>query len=540
MKLRAVVGAARDRIRLLSIAPIAFIALSVGCGPPARPADVIVYASGTDLESANPLVTVHPLSRQIQRYVLLVTVARYDSALNPRPYAARSWNWSADRRLLTLQLVPTIRWHDGQPTTSRDVAFTLLAGRDPTTGYARAADLAGVDTVLTPDDSTAVIRFRGPQPAFPSILCELPIVPVHILGSVKRSELRRAPYNSNPIGNGPFKFVERRVGQLWRFERNDDFPAELGGPPKVRGIVVAVVDEATTKFAGLASGDLDVAGISPTMAALARRDPTLRVVEYPILFTTGIVFNSHRPPFDDVRVRRAIDLAIDRQRVVAVALAGFGVPAYGPVPPESPMALPMTGRQDATRADSLLDAAGWKRESSGMRQRGGRPLSFDLLTVGSSDNAIEQLIQGDLAARGIRMEIRQIEGGAFLTAARGTTKTYDALIAGVPGDVTLSYLAGMFESSQRGGSLDYAAFHFPALDAAFTATRTAISDSARRAAWRTVQLRLSDSMPVAWVYHSRGVQGVSARLTGIHMDLRGELATITSWESVGPPGARAK
>src|SRR5207244_9458736 len=106
--------------------------------------------------------------------------------------------------------------------------------------------------------------------------------PAHVLAGVRRSDMKRAPYNGEPIGNGPYRFLERRAGQLWRFIRNDSFPAELGGPPRLGGIVVAVVDEATTKFAGLASGDLDVAGISPTMATLARRDPSLRVVEYPI------------------------------------------------------------------------------------------------------------------------------------------------------------------------------------------------------------------------------------------------------------------
>ena len=519
---------------------VVIASLSVACGPPARPADVLVYASGTDLESANPLVTVHPLSRQIQRYVLLVTLARYDSALTPEPYAARSWEWSVDHRELTFHLVPNIRWHDGRPTTSHDVAFTVLAGRDPATGYARSADLSGVDTVLTPTDSSVIIRYRAAQRSFPLIFCELPIIPEHLLRTVKRSDMKRAPYNSNPIGNGPFRFVERRVGQLWRFARNDSFPVDLGGPPKLGGIVVAVVDEATTKFAGLASGDLDVAGISPTMAALARRDPSLRVVEYPILFTTGVVLNVHRPPFDDVRVRHAIDYAINRQRVVSVALAGFGRPAFGPVPPESPLALPLSPRFDPARADSLLDAAGWKRSANGVRERAGRALSFDLLTVGSSDNAIEQLIQSDLAARGIRMEIRQLEGGAFLTVARTRVKTYDALITGVAGDVMLSYLAAMFEGSQRGGSLDYAAFHSLALDAAFAEARTAATDDARKQAWFAVQRQLIDSMPVVWVYHSRGVQGVSARLAGVHMDLRGELVSVATWQPLGPPGARAK
>src|SRR6185369_5801356 len=116
-------------------------ALLVACGTPPRPRDVAVYASGTDLESGNPLVTVHPLSRQVQRHVLFVTLARYDSVLAPVPYAARSWDWAPDRRRLTFHLVSGLRWHDGKPTTARDVAFTLLAARDPATGYPRAADL---------------------------------------------------------------------------------------------------------------------------------------------------------------------------------------------------------------------------------------------------------------------------------------------------------------------------------------------------------------------------------------------------------------
>src|SRR5439155_10345655 len=105
----------------------------------------------------------------------------------------------------------------------------------------------------------------------------------------------------------------------------------------------------------------DVAGIAPTMAHLAARDPSLRVVDYPVLFTTGLVFNTHRAPFDDARVRRAVDLSLDRARIVRAALAGYGTPAIGPVPPESPFALPWAAHSDTVLADSLLDAAGWRR-----------------------------------------------------------------------------------------------------------------------------------------------------------------------------------
>jgi ABC-type transport system substrate-binding protein len=108
----------------------------------------------------------------------------------------------------------------------------------------------------------------------------------------------------------------------------------------------------------------------------------------------------------------------------------------------------------------------------------------------------------------------------------------------VSGDVSLAYLAAMFEGGQRGGSLDYAAFHNVALDRAFAATRAAATDAARKDAWRAVQQHLADSLPMMWVYHSRGVQGISARLDGVKMDLRGELASLAQWRPLGAPGMK--
>jgi peptide/nickel transport system substrate-binding protein len=510
------------------------VLVSFACIAPQRVPDVVVYASGTDLESGNPLVTVHSLSRQIQRYALFVTLVKYDSSLAPTPYAARAWDWSGDRRTLTFHLVPEIRWHDGIATTARDVAFTIDAARDPATGYWRATDLAAVDTVMARDDTTIAIVFRTPQPTFPLVLCELPILPEHLLGRISRNAMKRAAFDLNPVGNGPFEFVERRAGQRWVFRRNDRFPQSLGGPPRLSGLVVSVVDEPTTKFAGLASGDLDVAGIAPTMAALAQRDRALRVVDYPILFTTGLVFNVHKSPFDDVRVRRAISASIDRERIVRAALAGYGTPAAGPVPPESPLALEAVAARDTTLADSLFDDAGWKRGGDGVRRRDGRPFAFDLLTVGSGDNALEQLVQADLALRGVRANIRQVELGTFLTQARAAQKNFDVLVAGVPGDVALAFLGAMFESRQQGGALDYTGFHSPRLDSLFTAARGAETDSARANAWRNVQRYLRDETPVAWVYHSRGLQGMTAKLHNVVMDLRGEMATLAKWQLDSP------
>jgi peptide/nickel transport system substrate-binding protein len=199
------------------------------------------------------------------------------------------------------------------------------------------------------------------------------------------------------------------------------------------------------------------------------------------------------------------------------------------VPPGHPYA-----REGATTlapavADSLFDRAGWPRGADGWRMRDGQPLALTLLTVGSGDNAVEQLLQADFAARGVRLEIRQREMGSFLAEARAADRQFDLLFTGIPGDISLSYLAAMFDSRLAGGALDYAGYRNAALDSLFAAARIAPSDAASRQAWHAIQSELERAAPAAWLYHARGVQGVARRLRGVRMDLRGEMPTIAAW-----------
>jgi peptide/nickel transport system substrate-binding protein len=129
---------------------------------------------------------------------------------------------------------------------------------------------------------------------------------------------------------------------------------------------------------------------------------------------------------------------------------------------------------------------------------------------------------------------------AFLSRARAQPKAFDMLITGIPGDLSLAYLRAMFESGQRGGSLDYADFHEPTLDALFARASGAPSEVESRRAWIAVQDALDREMPASWLYHSRGLQGVSARMRDVRMDLRGELVTLSRWTTdAGADSARA-
>ena len=127
----------------------------------------MLFASGADLQSINPLFGQHQLARQVQKFALLTTLARYDSALTPRPYLAREWRWSSDRRELTLRLHSGVRWHDGRPTTARDVAWTLDAARDPATGYPRQSDVAPIVSRISSIEWVPAIISEGSARSMP-------------------------------------------------------------------------------------------------------------------------------------------------------------------------------------------------------------------------------------------------------------------------------------------------------------------------------------------------------------------------------------
>jgi peptide/nickel transport system substrate-binding protein len=127
--------------------------------------------------------------------------------------------------------------------------------------------------------------------------------------------------------------------------------------------------------------------------------------------------------------------------------------------------------------------------------------------------------------------------GSFLTTARASAKQFDVLIAGVPGDLSLAYVSALFDGRQRGGTLDYTGFHTASLDTLLHRAAESSEGESRRAAWVAVQQALDSLAPATWLYHARGVQGVSRRVRGARMDLRGELVTVHDWQ-LAPRGAR--
>ncbi|MGH7592822.1 MAG: ABC transporter substrate-binding protein, partial [Gemmatimonadales bacterium] len=334
------------------------------------------------------------------------------------------------------------------------------------------------------DDSTVSVRFATPQHGVPDVLTDLAILPAHLLAGTPHDQLRLARWNQAPVGNGPFRFVSHTPNRRWVFSANRDFPASLGGPPRFERLVIAVVDEPTTKLSALTAGELDFAGIQPAHASFVRQNPHLAVVDYPLMFTYALVFNTRRPSFNDVRIRRAISLAIDRPAIVNGYLFGFGTAATSPDPSEP-----------ADRSAAGPDAG------AARRLLGGRTLRFEMLTVGSGEAALEQMLQSQLATVGVQATIRQLELTTFLDRVQGPGHDYDAAVMGISGDLGLGQLAPLLATAGVAHTID-----------------------------RTAMLHLvADSVPAAFLYHARGLQGMNRRVHGVHMDVRGEFATLHDW-----------
>jgi ABC-type transport system substrate-binding protein len=246
--------------------------------------------------------------------------------------------------------------------------------------------------------------------------------------------------------------------------------------------IVVVVDEPATKLAALTAGELDFAGIQPAHAAFVAREPDLAVLSYPLLLTYVIALNTRRAPFDALAARRRVDAAVDRREIVEGYLYGYGTPARTPVPPDVPGYVPVAG-------------------DTGPRDASGPPFRFELLTVGSGEAPLEQMVQARLRKAGMDVEIRQLELSAFLARVYGPAHDFDAAVLGVTGDVGLSYLGPL----------------------AAVAGLTAPADPA------AVQRTFADSLPAVVLYHARGLQGMNRRVHGVAMDLRGELPTVHDW-----------
>ena len=383
---------------------LALAATSVAAEP--VPGGTLVVGAVADPRHLNPAVQ-SGASTGVPGAQLFAGLVRIDDRFAPQPYLARSWTVSPDGLRYTFHLATDARFHDGTPVTSRDVAFSLrTVKKHHPFGMTMFDAVAAVDT---PRPHTAVIRLTRPHPALLQALAAplMPIIPQHVYGDGR--DPRTHPMNATPVGSGPFRFVEWARGRHLILERNDDFFIE--GRPYLDRIVFRIVRDPSVRLLALRNGEVDYFPFTPVrFRDLARiaTEPGLAVSRagYAALGPLNYVeFNLREPPFDDLRVRRAVAYAIDQDYMVETLHGGVPRPGTGPFHHASPFHadVPDPYPVHLARARDLLDAAGYPPDADGVRMRvvlHYPPFQVDSLATGAA------YIKAQLAHAGIAITLR--------------------------------------------------------------------------------------------------------------------------------------
>lgn len=262
---------------------------------------------------------------------------RYDTDWNPQPYLAESWEMAEDGLSLTLNLVQNATFHDGEPVTSADVAFSIMTIKE---NHPFQSMFAPVEAVDTPDAHTAVIRLSQPHPALLLALSPAlaPILPKHIFDDGQDVKAHTA--NAMPVGSGPFMISEFTPGEAIILKKNPNFFIE--GRPKLDEIIIRIIQDPSAMVIAMENGEADM---YPFLAG-SQDVRRLERVESLTITNEGyagigpinwLAFNTASPKLSDVRVRQAIAYAIDRDFITNALHRGVSTQQRGPIIESSPL-----------------------------------------------------------------------------------------------------------------------------------------------------------------------------------------------------------
>lgn len=307
----------------------------------------------------------------------------------------------ADATVWTVRLRgDDIRFTDGSAFDAADVVATYRAILDPASASEIRSSYAMIADVTAPDPATVRFTLRHPYAAFATKLL-IGIVPAEAVATP--GPAAESPLATAPVGTGPYRLAELRPDRAV-LVANDDY---RGPAPQVRKLTLLYVPDDNTRAQRMAAGELDGAALPPLLAGTFDGRDGLRVIAAPSADWRGVSLPSSGPVTGDPAVRRALNLAVDRQAIVAALLGGNGVPASTPFPPvygdaHDPAAVfPF----DRAAAAATLDAAGWLPGPDGVRARDGVRAAFTVL-YNAADTLRRDLAQAFASdARRIGIEV---------------------------------------------------------------------------------------------------------------------------------------
>jgi peptide/nickel transport system substrate-binding protein len=487
----------------------------------------------TDFQAFNPVTNTNITADDGMKHMLFTPLVRYDEKLRVQPYLARSWEESDTS--VTFHLRDDLRWHDGRPVTAEDVKFTFDLAKNPETASLLAsAYLALVDRATVVDSQTIHFHYSAPHAQALEDFWWPPL-PKHLLQGVAPAELTQAPFNQEPVGSGPFRFVSWTRNQELALEANPDFPRELGGRPYLDRVVFRIIPEPTTMLTELLSGGADFIGYTllPEQAVQLQGQRRVELRHFPSREFTYVAWNNRRPQFDDARVRRALAMAVNRPQIIEALMHGFAVPATGMIPPWSPLHTEVQPLPyDTAQAKRLLAQAGWAdANGDGVVEKGGRPLRFSL-AVNSANQLhkdLAQVIQQELKRIGVAVDIQMAEFQTLLKQYKG--RDYDAVISNWTLDNFKVDPTPLFACSEaeKPGSANRTSFCDPALDRLIEQGLRTTDPAAAKPLWAQFTRRLQEQQPVTFLFWSDDLAGVGPRLQGVVTDARSKIVSIDRW-----------
>ena len=381
--------------RLLALLIVTALA---GASPARAQKDTLVVGVALFTDSISPAAGAYiTLSLVYQTWEPLVARDSDDKLI---PALAERWE-NIGPTHWRFHLRQGVKWHDGTPFTAADVKFTIDYVTDPKTVYARKSRIAGVVATEIVDDKTVDIRTSAPAPLLPRGLADIAIEQKAITEKLGQTVAHR-----KPVGTGPWKFVEWVAGDRYDLIANPDY---WGGPPAMKKLRIRAIPEGATRVASLVAGETDIIEEVPVdllPSIEKRRNLKIDAVESSVSLVLS--FDTRRPPFNDVRVRQALDHSIDKKTLLQQMLGGYGSVLDGQLVTRSTFGHnpKLAARPfDRTKAKALLAEAGFpKGFETKINTLSGRYLS---------DVDIANAAAGMMAEVGVKANVNVLEGGVW-------------------------------------------------------------------------------------------------------------------------------
>jgi peptide/nickel transport system substrate-binding protein len=511
------------------------------CGQP-LPSGTAVIAVERDLGALLPIIEQGSFDSEVNNllYLGLNSQLWEDGVLvyvEDDLSLAESWEFGPDSLSLTYHLRPNAVWSDGRPITSADVVFTYELIRRPEIASPRIEFWENLDSLVAANDQSVTFFFKR---RYPGMLFHtgVGIIPAHVFDGHTDDNATIANHptllqpDSQLVVSGPFQVEEWRRGEQLVLVPN---PRAFTGNPRLERVVFRIVPEETTRLVELENGSVDVINPVPVGAAVQLvQNPQFRVESVTQRYYDYIAWNGVRyEPFTSSLVRLALSLAIDREEVLAgLAIALYAQPAAGPYPPifrmlADPVLEPDPFLPDSARA--LLAAAGWSdSDGDGVLDRDGQPFEFTLLTPAGNERrtTAAQVVQAQLAAVGVDMQVHALEFGALLDIMFAT-REFDAVLLGWQVGLEPDYVVGLFWPSDH--TFNITGYASETVDAAIERAMSATSASEAAPEWKDVARAIAEDHPYAFLWYFSELVGVNNRVQDTRINTYGVYQNLHRW-----------